>query len=140
MTQETTGRQGVLFKSDQSMAESCWLQGMDFPGPPQLSCTGSYGPGEPSSKDLQGPAGEMHARMQKRNANKTKNGGLEKRRGNMNRMQQHLCYFNFLAYSTDYGKGLNKTRSEINLPKARRFDQMGTLSWLMCPFLQSPST
>ena len=45
------------------MAESYWLQGMAFPGPPQLSCAGSCGPGEPSSKDLQVPAGEMHARV-----------------------------------------------------------------------------
>ena len=59
----------------------------------------------------------------------------------MNRMQQHLCYyFNFLAYSTDYSKGLNKKSSEINLLKARRFDGMRTLSWLMSPYLQSPST
>lgn len=122
------------------MAESYWLQGMAFPGPPQLSCAGSCGPGEPSSKDLQVPAGEMHAHVQKKERKQNKKRGFEKRRGNMNRMQQHLCYFNFLAYSTDYGKGLNKTSSEINLPKARRFDRMGTLSWLMCPFLQSPST
>ena len=63
----------------------------------------------------------------KRKANKTKNGGLEKRRGNMNRMQQHLCYFNFLAYSTHYDKGLHKKSSEINLPKVSRFDWMGPL-------------
>lgn len=139
MTRETTGRQGVLFKSDQSMAELL-APGHGFPRPsPTVTCRFLW-PWRTLKQRPAGASSDMHARVQKRNANKTKKGGLEKRRGSMNRMQQHLCYFNFLAYSTDYGKGLNKTRSEISLPKARRFDRMATLSWLMCPFLRSPST
>ena len=55
---------------------------MAFPGPPQLSCAGSCGPGEPSSQDLQVPAGEMHARVQKkeRKQNKKRGFGKEKRK------------------------------------------------------------
>ena len=130
MTQETTrtGETGSFY----SNMINQWQKAIGsrariyFPSPSQLSCAGSCGPGEPSSKGLQVPASEMHASMQKKGKQaKQKTGGWTREEEIW--MQQHPCYFNFLAYSTDYSKGLNKKSSEINLLKARRFDGMRTL-------------
>lgn len=83
------------------MAESHWLQGMDFPSPPQMPCAGSYGPGEPSSKDLQVPAGKMHASMQKKESkqNKKRGSGKEKRKYEQNATASMLLQLLGILYS-----------------------------------------